>query len=512
MTVRNLTLSHMSLSLPPNPGSVYDATFQGLQYDHTPHETQEQIIAESPSIDRYDELLGFQPFTQTCNLLDYHLRRTSVSLGARLHGMFFMADPPSTLGLFPQMTPPELTCYRRNLFHVTGSITLPKYLRYVLTDPGERIPIMAQELSISATETVEGHPVKLISVPWKTPIGQTPTPPEDKTEKEPTSIPLDVMATQNMETEYATFPFAWKRLQFRIATANNGRRKELQQHFVLRLKLIVTLLNSTKVCIAEAQSSPIVVRGRSPRNFQQRKDQAVGDRSAAAVRSKSTASVAGRTESAPPQSPLKRKYSPEDTTSSAYNFSPNSNDPHAMSAYISPWNTKFANGEGSNSAPVHPTPPFRTPTVHSSQSVSSASPPLKQEVLSPQFQENERPLPQPRPGKAQRRSKGSSSRPGPPSRPPSLPPSLPSVVVKTPLSELQAQKSRSLDEGIASAEMLYDYFPVMNVDAWTTATSTQAHAFSHSGAVYAPHVPLLGPQVTMAGSAGAGLSHHAVMK
>lgn len=56
------------------------------------------------------------------------------------------------------------------------------------------------------------------------------------------------------------------------ATANNGRRKELQQHFVLHLKVVGTLTNGSKVTLTESTTAPIVVRGRSPRNFQARKE------------------------------------------------------------------------------------------------------------------------------------------------------------------------------------------------------------------------------------------------
>lgn len=56
------------------------------------------------------------------------------------------------------------------------------------------------------------------------------------------------------------------------ATANNGRRKELQQHFVVHLKVVAVLANGNKVVLSEAQTAPIVVRGRSPRNFQARKE------------------------------------------------------------------------------------------------------------------------------------------------------------------------------------------------------------------------------------------------
>jgi acid phosphatase len=93
-----------------------------------------------------------------------------------------------------------------------------------------------------------------------------------KAEKEPRPIALDAIPGHQQDTDLATFPIAWKRLQFRVATGNNGRRKELQQHFVVRLKVVATLLNGARVSICEAQSAPIIVRGRSPRNFQSRKD------------------------------------------------------------------------------------------------------------------------------------------------------------------------------------------------------------------------------------------------
>lgn len=85
-------------------------------------------------------------------------------------------------------------------------------------------------------------------------------------------MPLDLMSAQSIDDEYVLIPLSWKRLQFRIATANNGRRKELQQQFVVRLKVVATLANGIGVTLCEADSGPIIVRGRSPRNFESRKD------------------------------------------------------------------------------------------------------------------------------------------------------------------------------------------------------------------------------------------------
>jgi NDT80/PhoG-like DNA-binding protein len=230
----------------------------------------EQTTVESPSIDRDHKLLSFSPPSLPYTLLDYALRPVFVSMTAQLHGMFFLAESsiPTSAEASPPLT--ELTCYRRNLFQVTGNLTIPRNLGYIVMERGEQIPIMGYELAISANETIEGNSVKIICVPWKT--SATSAPIEDKSEKEPTSMPIDLSQADDMEAEFAIVPIAWKRLQFRIATANNGRRKELQQHFLVHLKVIATLSTGARVSICEIQSGAIIVRGRSPRNFQSRKD------------------------------------------------------------------------------------------------------------------------------------------------------------------------------------------------------------------------------------------------
>ena len=190
--------------------------------------------------------------------------------------MFFLAESSRTAAGDFTTTPPELTCYRRNLFQITGSVTLPRMLQHAISENGESLPIVSQELLISATESVEGGPVKIISVPWKTPVGGGPAPAEDKTEKEPSPITLDQSASRDVDSDFSVYPISWKRLQFRVATANNGRRKELQQHFTIKLSIIATVEDGSKISLCEAYSGPIIVRGRSPSNFQARKDVPLG--------------------------------------------------------------------------------------------------------------------------------------------------------------------------------------------------------------------------------------------
>lgn len=239
------------------------------QFDQMPNA---EGIPGSPSMDRDSKYLSFSMPSFPYRLFSESFQQCYVNIQAQLHGMFFLAESQWPSGMDTAPPPPELTCYRRNLFQVTGNVMVPRNLRYIFTEDGRRLPIYDMELHVSATESVEGNPVKIISVPWKTPTGTEPTKQDDKIEKEPPTITLDKLAGSDMDSEFNTIPVQWKRLQFRIATANNGRRKELQQHFTLHLKVMATVSTGDKMSIAESHSGAVIVRGRSPRNFAARKD------------------------------------------------------------------------------------------------------------------------------------------------------------------------------------------------------------------------------------------------
>ena len=225
--------------------------------------------------------MRFKSSVQAFPLLNHLGNQASASIAAELGGMFFLAE--SGLGDDDASPNPAtfLTCYRRNLFQVTGSVIISNTLQYIVTDQGARIPVIGQELSISATESVEGKAVKLILVPWKSSNAEHSSHPESK-EAEPQVIPIEIPPSVANDGSYVAVPVSWKRLQFRIATANNGRRKELQQHFLVHLRLRVILANGARVGVADARSDPIIVRGRSPRNFQSRKEYALGGSSSRA--------------------------------------------------------------------------------------------------------------------------------------------------------------------------------------------------------------------------------------
>ncbi|KAK3378439.1 heterokaryon incompatibility protein [Podospora didyma] len=247
------------------------------QVDQTPYTEMVQDLRDDYKPANHDQkLLSFKKVGDKHTIVDQKGRIHEMEIDAQLHGMFFLSEFPSG-----QPGPgdgnglnAELTCYRRNLFQISGSLCFPQIPLSVLLETGETSQIKNMEVSISAIESVDGHPVRLIVIPWKTPPPNSPDISQGP-DQEPPPLPLIPWSEEEEEhggDQYAIYPIGWRRLQFRIATANNGRRKELQQHFVLHLKLHGTLANGTKMVLSELTTAPIVVRGRSPRNFQARKE------------------------------------------------------------------------------------------------------------------------------------------------------------------------------------------------------------------------------------------------
>jgi len=444
--------------LPP----AYDDPFSDVQsaYEQSLHPHDPQALPESPSIESNHKLLSFSLPVVPYTMLSYAMQRVHISMAAQLHGMFFLAESPWASASDVQTPPSELTCYRRNLFQITGTVTLPRTLQYLLTDQGDQLPILAQELTISAAESLEGNPVKIISVPWKTPATTAP-PAEDKTEKEPPTYPLDLSTGQDLDADYVSFPISWKRLQFRIATANNGRRKELQQHFVVRLKLVATLATGAKISICEIQSGAIIVRGRSPRNFQSRKDMPISGGTASTRKaSHAPPQQAGRTPTgdAHPHPHLQGHAHNHSTTMSKpvdamqvpYDFNPDNIPP---SPGLLDWKVPAV-----AMTAIPPDPPSSqvhhvTPYAHSTPEISRAVAPPQRTAMAPVTLS----LTDDEPKKAPSPSEHSKKRANP-----VRPPSFSIGVINSP------------DE---SADLLYEYFP-LGLDDWMPPVD----------AVYRPHV------------------------
>ncbi|CAJ2505455.1 Uu.00g128490.m01.CDS01 [Anthostomella pinea] len=218
-----------------------------------------------------DKLLGFSTTIIKATPLDDALGTYSeLNMSAELYGMFFVAE--DVFGGETSGRPLELTCYRRNLWQCSGYIHLPRHCTQVMNEQGRAIPIVEFHASISAIESIEGKLTEIISIPWKNSNPALGEGQETKVASAPPKILLDLSGGE-ADGHRVSIPVAWKRLQFKSATANNGRRKGLQQHYVVQISLLGKIKVSGELMkIADIQSGPVIVRGRSPRNFDSRKD------------------------------------------------------------------------------------------------------------------------------------------------------------------------------------------------------------------------------------------------
>ncbi|KAK4219816.1 protein pacG [Rhypophila decipiens] len=221
-----------------------------------------------------NKLLGFGvPLPGKATLVDENGQFIDPNMTAELYGMFFVAE--DVFGGETTGRPLELTCYRRNLWQCSGQITLPRHVSNCVDEQGQQIPIVDVAASITAIESIEGKATEIISIPWKSSnpaLAGNNGGEEAKVAGSPPTVPLDLSGGQELEGNRVSAPVSWKRLQFKHATANNGRRKGLQQHYVVQINLLAKTKTGDYIKIAEVQSGPVIVRGRSPRNFDSRKD------------------------------------------------------------------------------------------------------------------------------------------------------------------------------------------------------------------------------------------------
>lgn len=414
-------------------------------YEAAPHAEDLHDEGSSPQ-QPDDKLLGFSATASKATPLDDSTGTYSdIHMSAELYGMFFVAEDP--FGHETAGRPPELTCYRRNLWQCSGQITIPRHCSQVLNEQGRAIPVVEFYASITAIESIEGKVTEIISIPWKSTnpaIGETH---EGKVAGAPPRILLDLSGGQEIDAHRVSLPVSWKRLQFKSATANNGRRKGLQQHYVVQISLLGKMKTGGELMkIAEIQSGPVIVRGRSPRNFDSKKD----------------VPLSGDKKSQPPGS--ERDRSGSDVGIPANLKSERTDVPHNMHRYHSLGNAVHTQ-PGSNDW-VAPSP--TTPSYNQQQH------PAKRAAISPQM--NSRP-PVPTWNKDSSPTKtptiGSHSK-----NPPSVPINLSlSEDERSPNNRANSDALRSpslsrtstgpgrVGSPMEDTDMLYEYFP-LSVDDW----------------------------------------------
>lgn len=192
------------------------------------------------------------------------------------------------------------TCYRRNYFAVNVSYGLSPWIsnsRLYLDQGNGKQPEQIQSMSVSLAAAVDGSGGKTIELIQHTPKRDkgpqlsmkrellAPTPPRNSHEHceygldnfHP-HLPLQKerdCSQQSSPTSHgsSSYQHSFERIQFKSATANNGKRRAQQQYYHLIVELWANIQsprdNEPKwVKVAARSSHPVVVRGRSPMHYQ----------------------------------------------------------------------------------------------------------------------------------------------------------------------------------------------------------------------------------------------------
>ncbi|CAN6657211.1 hypothetical protein TRVA0_029S01486 [Trichomonascus vanleenenianus] len=212
------------------------------------------------------QFLNFLPAKAETLIFDHRGNKCEMDLQVSLSGNFFLSQPTGPAGTISSDNPTledlekyELTFYRRNLFQVLATISNTHNAVYAANNNNPAL--RSRILSLSMAVTVDGNddkkPKILLYCPPKSVVA------ERKVEQEPAIKP--VHPRSNMYSEVID----WKRLQFRTATAHNGRKK-LQNYFTINVSVYAELENAQRVRVLTANSWPIVVRGRNPQFYSKR--------------------------------------------------------------------------------------------------------------------------------------------------------------------------------------------------------------------------------------------------
>ncbi|ORZ01720.1 hypothetical protein BCR43DRAFT_433135, partial [Syncephalastrum racemosum] len=179
-----------------------------------------------------------------------------VQLHAKMDRGFFRAEQ-------------DWACYRRNYFQVSTTFDVHG-VNYLLQGP--EVPCLIrrsdQELhqvdyfSIGVSACVSSSPDKKIEL-----IQHTP-----KRDKGPQMVPkpLPVRAGGNLHLASVGSSHhivTFERMQFKTATANNGKRRAAQQYYEIVIDLYANTNRGEAIRVASCHSAPLVVRGRSPGHY-----------------------------------------------------------------------------------------------------------------------------------------------------------------------------------------------------------------------------------------------------
>lgn len=214
-----------------------------------PNDTKDLDLHQQPASQRNNSLVPFDPINFQHEIQSEDRTSIQPMIEVAILNGFFKADG-------------DWTCYRRNYFSVDFSFRLEgdSLHTYHIRDSDNRDmkAISRFHLALSAT-TDSGKPIDLTSHSAK----------RDKGFSRVSENPLTFSKAIDPLSPVNEWTASFERMQFKNATANNGRRRNAQQHFFLVVTLFCETGGKEKplIPVASRKSAPLVVRGRSPGHY-----------------------------------------------------------------------------------------------------------------------------------------------------------------------------------------------------------------------------------------------------
>ncbi|KAJ3124273.1 hypothetical protein HK098_001283 [Nowakowskiella sp. JEL0407] len=267
------------------PIQQYASFYPNQQYAHIQQYTQ-QPTTGNPTIDQQTVVpytTAPQPTTPGSTSTTPSRRSRGIQESGpyfreteQIHRIFSMDRQRSyKLRLFPKidrgffLADTDWTCYRRNYFQVSCSFTA--------LDPANQrldLPCFLQSetgwwtvtqfmIHVTAKTSTNTREIELVQHTAKRDKGPQITPPPRPCD--PQVAPVLNFRQDPESRAVVTF----ERLQFKSATANNGKRRAAQQYHIIVLELYARCDNGTLIKVAQSESAPLVVRGRAPGHYAQ---------------------------------------------------------------------------------------------------------------------------------------------------------------------------------------------------------------------------------------------------
>jgi hypothetical protein len=226
----------------------------------------------------------FMPSKQFTNVwTSDRSKRVKFAVNGKVDKGFFLADN-------------DWTCYRRNYFQVSGtfacnviSASLPtpteahtadfdpsQEAACIVEDNGQYFPVHGYMIGISARIAAGDKKIDLVQHTSKRDKGPQLVPKPRPIRAGGNAIQSQLhrlLASSQLSSAITNQTVAtFERIQFKSATANNGKRRAAQQYYVVDVELFAEIDNyenggTRLVKIASSSSSPLVVRGRSPGHY-----------------------------------------------------------------------------------------------------------------------------------------------------------------------------------------------------------------------------------------------------